>query len=184
MEDFEVRQALALIKERVSKIKEEPNWKEKMADEWNQANKAAPKDGDTKSHNSYSKPRFCLCNSNLGSAATGVSQKSYMKRMAEAKKAEDKADWDNGSLTSEARNKRAEDRMASKIAAEVLKDNQKLRGIHSKESIKKILEKEALKQMQIPTEYPQPVVARTIERERIDRSDPSNLPYLHKNPAV
>lgn len=37
--------------------------------------------------------------------------------------------------------------MASKIAAEVLKDNSKLRGVHSKESIKKILEKEALKQM-------------------------------------
>jgi len=55
MEDFEVRQALALIKERVSKIKEEPDWKEKMADEWNQANKAANKDSDTKSHNSYSK---------------------------------------------------------------------------------------------------------------------------------
>jgi hypothetical protein len=35
-----------------------------MADEWNQANKAAPKDGDTKSHNSYSKSHFCLCNSN------------------------------------------------------------------------------------------------------------------------
>lgn len=66
--------------------------------------------------------------------------------MAEAKeKADSKADWDNGSATSEIRNKRAEDRMASKIAAEVLKDNQKLRGIHSKESIKKILEKEALK---------------------------------------
>ena len=31
--------------------------------------------------------------------------------------------------------------MASKIAAEVLKDNAKLRGLHSKESIKAILEK-------------------------------------------
>jgi hypothetical protein len=29
--------------------------------------------------------------------------------------------------------------MASKIANELLKENQKLRGIHSKESIKKIL---------------------------------------------
>jgi hypothetical protein len=37
MEDFEVRQALAVIKERVVKIKEEPDWKEKMAEEWNQA---------------------------------------------------------------------------------------------------------------------------------------------------
>jgi hypothetical protein len=84
--------------------------------------------------------------SNIDSAATGVSTKSYSKRLAEAKdKAESKPEWDTGSVTSEIRNKRAEDRMASKIAAEVLKDNTKLRGIHSKESIKKILEKEALK---------------------------------------
>lgn len=46
MEDFEVRQALAVIKERVAKIKEEPDWKEKMAEEWNNA----PKDVDRESH--------------------------------------------------------------------------------------------------------------------------------------
>jgi len=68
--------------------------------------------------------------------------------MAEAKETASKADWDGGSLTSEMRQKKAEDRMAAKIASEVLKDNQKLRAVHSKESIKKILEKEALKQMQ------------------------------------
>lgn len=84
--------------------------------------------------------------SNLDSAATGVSMKSYGKRMAEARdKAESRPEFDTGSVTSEVRNKRAEDRMASKIAAEVLKENSKLRGVHSKESIKKILEKEALK---------------------------------------
>jgi len=38
-----------------------------------------------------------------------------------------------------------EDRIASKIAAEVLRDNQKLKGVHSGASIKKILEKEAKK---------------------------------------
>jgi hypothetical protein len=74
--------------------------------------------------------------------------------------------------------------MASKIAAEVLKDNQKLRGVHSKESIKKILEKEALKEMQRQGDYPHPVITKTVERERLDKKDPSNLPYLHKNPAV
>lgn len=36
MEDFEVRQALAVIKERVDAIKKEPDWKQKMADEWNE----------------------------------------------------------------------------------------------------------------------------------------------------
>lgn len=38
MEDFEVRQALAVIKDRVTEIKQEPDWKQKMAEEWNQAN--------------------------------------------------------------------------------------------------------------------------------------------------
>jgi hypothetical protein len=33
--------------------------------------------------------------------------------------------------------------VAAKIASEVLKDNQKLRGVHSKESMKKILVQEA-----------------------------------------
>ena len=104
--------------------------------------------------------------------------------MAEAKEERSKQDFDAGSLTSEQRNKKAEDRMAAKIAAEVLKDNQKLRGVHSKESIKKILEKEALKQMQSQGEYHHPVITKTVERMRIDTKDPSNLPYLHKNPAV
>ena len=51
-------------------------------------------------------------------------------------------------MTSEQRNKQsAEDRIANKIASEVLKDNAKLRGVHSGASIKKILEKEAKKQL-------------------------------------
>jgi hypothetical protein len=69
--------------------------------------------------------------------------------------------------------------MASKIASEVLKDNSKLKGIHSKESIKKILEKEALRQMQQG-----PVISTISDKQLVDRGDPSNLPYLHKNPAV
>jgi hypothetical protein len=48
-------------------------------------------------------------------------------------------------VTSSKRDLTAEDRVASKIANEVLKDNAKLRGIHSGASIKKILEKEAKK---------------------------------------
>jgi hypothetical protein len=37
--------------------------------------------------------------------------------------------------------------MASKIASEILKDNAKLKNIHSNTSMKKILEKEAKKQL-------------------------------------
>lgn len=121
-----------------------------------------------------------LCNLYIiESNQTSASKQSYGKRMAEAQKqAENRPDWDKGSVTTEQRNKRAENQMASKIAMEVLKDNSKLKGIHSKQSMMKILEKEALKQMQGP------VISTINEKQLVDRSDPSNLPYLHKNPAV
>lgn len=63
MEDFEVRQALAVIKERVNEIKQEPDWKQKMADEWNAANQEEQqqaRDKDNKSHASYSKTYFLV----------------------------------------------------------------------------------------------------------------------------
>lgn len=37
MEDYEVRQALAIIKDRVTEIKQDEDWKKNIADEWNQA---------------------------------------------------------------------------------------------------------------------------------------------------
>ena len=40
MDDYEVRQALAIIKDRVNEVTKEQDWKEKMADEWNQADAA------------------------------------------------------------------------------------------------------------------------------------------------
>jgi hypothetical protein len=37
MEDFEVRQALAIIRERVQEIKKDDDWKQKITKEWNEA---------------------------------------------------------------------------------------------------------------------------------------------------
>ena len=74
---------------------------------------------------------------------------SYSQRISEAKKKEasEKPDWD-ASTTGEKRQISAEDKIASRIASEVLRDNAKLRAIHSGPSIKKLLEREAKKQMQ------------------------------------
>jgi hypothetical protein len=67
-----------------------------------------------------------------------------MERISQAKKeAEQKPEWDK-SVTSEKRNA-IEDKMASKIAMEVLRDNAKLRAVHSGNSIKHLLEREAKK---------------------------------------
>ena len=65
MEDYEVRQALAIIKDRVKEIKQDDDWKENIAEEWNKAAAAEypslkqsedkPKASDAHSVYSYSK---------------------------------------------------------------------------------------------------------------------------------
>jgi len=50
-------------------------------------------------------------------------------------------------VTTENRNRTTEDKIASKIATELIRDNAKLRGVHSGASIKKILEREAKKHL-------------------------------------
>lgn len=46
MDDFEVRQAFAIINDRVKEIREDQDWKEKIAQEWNQATEAEEAVGD------------------------------------------------------------------------------------------------------------------------------------------
>jgi len=71
------------------------------------------------------------------------------------------------------------------LAKEVLRDNAKLRGVHSESSIKKLLEKEAKKALLANEGYKGPVVSVIKEKEvNKDEIDPSYLPYLHKNPAI
>ena len=100
------------------------------------------------------------------SQVSGASKASFSSRVKEAKKREmeERPEW-NQSTTSERKKPSAEDRMAAQIASEVLKDNAKLRAVHSKDSIKAILEKEAKRQMKIADggSYPHPVVSRIVE---------------------
>jgi len=113
---------------------------------------------------------------------------SFSQRVAAEKKkdGEKRPEWD-ASTTGEKKVVSTEDRVAAKIAAEVLRDNAKLRAVHSGPSIKKLLEREAKKQMQAVADggaYEGPIISRIVEKDKRDKNDPSNLPYLHKNPAV
>lgn len=60
-----------------------------------------------------------------------------------------KQEWDRTTTTSQRGGVKptVEEKMASQIAREMLMENQKLRGIHSNVSIKKIIEKEAKRQL-------------------------------------
>jgi hypothetical protein len=67
------------------------------------------------------------------SGKSGASKYSLNTAMREEKRKREqqKQEW-NGSVTASEANKfTAEDRVAAKIAAEVLKDNKKLGGVHS-----------------------------------------------------
>ena len=77
-----------------------------------------------------------------------------------------------------------EERVANRLANEVLRDNAKLRGVHSNQSIQKLLMKEA-KKMMMQDDYKGPVIQVIKEKElKEPGQDYSNLPYLHKNPAI
>ncbi len=55
-------------------------------------------------------------------------------------------EWD-ASVRSEVGKPSVEDKVAQRLANEILKDNQKLKGVHSNQSIRLLLEKEAKKQL-------------------------------------
>ena len=65
------------------------------------------------------------------------------------KKWQEKAasEWDTATVNSEIRKMSTEERMARKIAKEVLRENKQLGNVHSDASIQKLLEREAKKQL-------------------------------------
>lgn len=57
MEDYEVRQALAVIQNRVTEITKDQDWKEKMAEEWNRADELEKQQrGDNRSQTQSQAP--------------------------------------------------------------------------------------------------------------------------------
>lgn len=182
MEDYEVRQALAIIKDRVTEIKKDEDWKENIAEEWNQATEQEHNEGKYKKQRAPDERSVF----SYKSGVSKTSKASFKSRVDSEKNREQetKSQW-NGSITSSKRGITTEDRIAAKIANEVLRDNAKLRGVHSGASIKKILEKEAKKHLMANGgKYEGPLISTIHERGEVDPANPSNLPYLNKNPAV
>ena len=91
---------------------------------------------------------FCLLESHASQSAASVRSGVSMKsRIAEQKKREarKKAEWDQSTTVSkqDQPDDSVEGKVAAQIAKEMLQNNQKLRGVHSGQSMKKMIEKEA-----------------------------------------
>ena len=111
MEDFEIRQAFAIIQDRVKEIKTDQDWKEKIAEEWNQTAaldaEAAPVKGDQVSVYSYSK-------ASRASQKSRISFKSQVSSEMSKQKSQ-KQEWDRATVAS-SKNRNVEDKVASQIA--------------------------------------------------------------------
>ena len=117
------------------------------------------------------------------SGRSKASKKSVRSVLESVKEEGSKPDWDR-SVKGESQHGTLEDRLASKLADQVLEQNTNLKGVHSKQSIRRILEKEAKRQLGEGGVYKGPVVSTIKEKERQEGPSASNLPYLHKNPAI
>lgn len=64
MEDFEIRQVFSIIKDRVNEIKKDQDWKEKIAQEWNdtaaqdESAKVSEKKESDKQHSVFDYSKF------------------------------------------------------------------------------------------------------------------------------
>lgn len=182
MEDLEVRQAIALIKERVHEIKKDDEWRTKIAEEWNQA-EANPNEA-VRQRNQDDDTRSAVSIRTSVTGRSNMSKKSELRDQIKREERE-KEDWDR-STQPDRQKKTVEEKLASKLADQILESNPNLKGVHSKVSMKRMLEKEAARQL-IGNDgggYEGPQVATVKDHEMRRDIQASNLPYLHKNPAI
>jgi hypothetical protein len=172
IDDFEVRQALAVLKERVHEIKKDENWKHNFAAK--KVIKEQPENipEQIETHSVRTGPK-----STQSQAKSIRSMADTIKDIKEKERIE-KPDWNKSVKGSEKLT--VEERAAIQLADQVLQNAPYLKGVHSKASIRKILEQEARAQLAAKVD---PKVVTIKEREAY-AVDPSNLPYLYRNEAI
>jgi len=168
--DIDFREALEVAKDRAGRLdKEQELFKQSLVHEFNDSD-----DEDGKSL--------------AGSSATSEARERAARK-AKAKK--EGQDWDASTATSEAPSVNSE---ARSMAEQVMDRNSKIRGVHSKASVAKIIEKqevpegvpadiyEALKQGHA---IPAPLITTHPIDARAEKPvDPSKLPFLYRYPGV
>ena len=121
-------------------------------------------------------------------ASSQMSQKSLREEVMDKIREEQKdkpVEWDSSTQAGNERIKDPEQMLASRLANEILEQNPQFKNVHSKMSMKGLLEKEAKKQLlEQGGAYQGPKVATHKEHEKNSKVQASNLPYLHKNPAI
>jgi len=185
--DLEVRNMVNALKDRIDELKnqdQEEDWKNKIVDQWNgkSAKKTVQPSKVDIDMDARSDVRSVASESrSVASERTGKSIQELKSKL----EAKEKKDWDQLSTTTKKNAVTVEERIAKHVADEILRNNYQFKHFHSNASIRKILEKEAQKHMEEGKGIRAPQIVSNKEYfARKDMQDPSNLPYLHRNPAI
>jgi len=186
--DLEVKNMVTALKKRIDDLKQEGNWKKKIVDQWNEEDK------DKRQALKLQKTNIDMDNasdarSQASEAKSHASERTHQSIISlkeqVAKRNENKQEWDKSTVGDAKPQVSLEDRIAKHVADEILRGNTQIRQVHSNNSIRKILEKEARKVLEEPHGVPNPKIVNNRDyAPRFEEKDPSNLPYLHRNPAI
>lgn len=208
IEDFEIRQALSVLKERVQELKQDENWKENFVARWNQQEDPQQEIVHTKEHlqrdkdpqegeqqkeklkedqqreddekeDQQKEELKSTKSKSVKSQAKSVRSVVDTIKDMEKKQKEEKPEWDKS--VKEVEKISVEEKAARQIAEQVLENAPYLKGIHSKASMQQILIREARAQL---AKKPDPLIVTIKDGGKCRNVDPSNLPYLHRNEAI
>ena len=175
IEDYEVKSMVSALKDRIKQIK-------KGNSQIQSKPKGNPIQNPTKNlednHSTFSA-------NSLGDSKSVASERSQASIQKIQSKLQKPADWD---ATSNSKgNKQSVDmetQIVKHVADEVLRNHSDLNKVHSNASIRKILETEARKFFEENKHKPLgPTIAKANEKGEKE-FEASNLPYLHRNPAI
>ena len=187
IEDFEVRQALAILKERVKELKQDENWKENFVAKWNhqyddkelKKKDEQPEEDKKEIEEEVIKENELTKGKSVKSQAKSIRSVTDTIKDMEKKQKEEKPEWDKSVKQSEKIS--IEEKAARQIAEQVLENAPYLKGIHSKASMQQILIREARAQL---AKKPDPLIVTIKDGGKCRNVDPSNLPYLHRNEVI
>ncbi|KAL4476990.1 hypothetical protein ABPG72_011687 [Tetrahymena utriculariae] len=181
--DLEVQSMVKAIKNRITELQDKENWKENAIHDIKikkkkQNEQKADQNDDVRSN----------ATSVLSEARSHQSERSQQSiqslkdKLNEQKKG--KNDWDGISQQETKHKATLEERIAKHVADEVLRNYKHLGAVHSNQSIRKLLEREAQQYIN-KGNVDGPVISVVKENTlRKNEIDPNNLPYLHRNPAI
>jgi len=169
IDDLEVRQALNVIRERIDTQKAldavaeaadapEGEWRDSFLKEWN---------GDDETASQRSSKRAPIPQAAEGEAG--------------------QPEWDSSTNAGDKREPPGTSASARAVAEELLRENPNLAAKHSTKSLASIVEKTEARSTGMTAQQLPPLrVVTVIENPKVPTKliDPSNLPYLHRNPAV